>query len=124
MHLSKVFILGISNNEKRNSFLTYRFLQNIGHQIVGIPLHNEQVQHVELPIISKDTPHTNHVETVSIFVTPVKQKKYYQAILDLKPKQIIFNPGYENQELAALASQQNIKTYFGCTIALYSMGVI
>jgi len=56
--------------------------------------------------------------TISIFLKPSQQKKYYHELLSLHPSRIIFNPGTENEELKTLAKKNNIKVVSGCTIAM------
>ncbi len=121
---SKVLILGMSNDEKRNSFLASRYLQNIGHSIIVVPSNQTTMNAIQPNEILDDSNCLKTIETISIYLPPIRQKKFYKTILELKPKRIIFNPGYENLELASLAKKQNIETYFGCTIALFSMGAI
>jgi len=52
----------------------------------------------------------------------VNQREYYNYILALKPKRIIFNPGAENEELAELARLKGIKALDACTLVLLSTG--
>jgi predicted CoA-binding protein len=60
------------------------------------------------------------VDTVTLYLNAHNQKEYYDYILSLRPKRIIFNPGAENEELAALAAGQNIPTMNACTLVLLS----
>ena len=48
------------------------------------------------------------------------QREYYDYILSLKPKRIIFNPGAENEELRKLAEKNGIKTLDACTLVMLS----
>ena len=43
------------------------------------------------------------IDTVTLYLNPGHQKEYYDYIISLHPKRIIFNPGAENDELAELA---------------------
>ena len=49
-------------------------------------------------------------------------RAWYDYILDLKPKRILFNPGTENPELERLAQQRGIQTEEACTLVLLSIG--
>jgi predicted CoA-binding protein len=60
------------------------------------------------------------VDTVSLYLKPFRQKEYYDYILSLKPRRIIFNPGTENPELKELAEKQGIKIEEACTLVLLS----
>ena len=43
---------------------------------------------------------------------------WYDYILNLKPKRIIFNPGTENPELEKKAKEANIETLHHCTLVM------
>jgi hypothetical protein len=60
------------------------------------------------------------IDTVTLYLNPQNQKPYYDYILALKPKRIIFNPGTENDEFQSLAQQSGIKTMEACTLVLLS----
>jgi predicted CoA-binding protein len=64
----------------------------------------------------------DNVDTVTLYLNPKNQQQYYDYILSLNPKRIIFNPGTENDELASLARQKGIKTTEGCTLVMLSTG--
>jgi hypothetical protein len=53
-------------------------------------------------------------------LAPSRQKEYYDYIIELKPKRVIFNPGTENIELAQLLAQANIDWENACTLVLLS----
>jgi len=62
------------------------------------------------------------IDTVTLYINPTRQTEYYDYILSLKPKRIIFNPGTENPELEQLAEKNGIKTMEACTLVLLSTG--
>jgi hypothetical protein len=47
---------------------------------------------------------------------------YYDYIVSLKPRRLIFNPGTENDELNSLAASNGIKTLEACTLVMLSTG--
>jgi hypothetical protein len=59
---------------------------------------------------------------VTLYLNPLNQKEYYDYIVSLKPKRIIFNPGTENEELYQIAKKNNIQTMEACTLVLLSTG--
>ena len=69
---------------------------------------------------AKDVHHD--VDTVTLYLNPAHQKQYYDYILSLNPKRIIFNPGTENRELASLAKNNGIETLQACTLVMLSTG--
>ena len=62
------------------------------------------------------------VDTVTLYLNAQNQKQYYDYILGLHPKRIIFNPGAENEELEKLAKEQGIKPMEACTLVMLSTG--
>jgi hypothetical protein len=47
---------------------------------------------------------------------------YYDYILGLNPKRIVFNPGTENPEFETLAQSKGIDVEEACTLVLLSTG--
>ncbi len=62
------------------------------------------------------------IDTITLYLNSNNQKPYYDYILSLKPKRIIFNPGAENDELDKLAKDKGIQTMEACTLVLLSTG--
>ena len=67
-------------------------------------------------------PSNEPIDTVTLYLGPSAQQSYYNAILDLKPRRIIFNPGTENPELNSLATQKGIETIEACTLVMLKTG--
>ena len=74
--------------------------------------------------VQVDTELLNYenIDTVTLYLNPEVQKSYYDYILSLKPKRVIFNPGTENMELISLLSAQGIQSEIACTLVLLSTG--
>jgi len=72
--------------------------------------------------ILKEFPVLDDVDTVTLYLNPDNQKEYYQRIIALHPKRIIFNPGTENEELEEMAREKGIETVEGCTLVMLSTG--
>ena len=53
---------------------------------------------------------------------PPISDEYYDYILSLHPRRIIFNPGAENPELETLAAAHGIEPVEACTLVLLSTG--
>jgi predicted CoA-binding protein len=62
------------------------------------------------------------IDTVTLYLNPLHQEPYYDYILGLKPRRIIFNPGTENPELEMLASEAGIECLEACTLVMLSTG--
>ena len=112
-------VLGASDNPSRYSYLAVNRLRKYGHPVIAIGKKSGKVFDVE---ITKDKIPQTGVDTITLYLNPLHQKMYYDYIVSLNPKRIIFNPGTENDELAVLARQHGIKTMEACTLVMLSTG--
>ncbi len=115
----KTLVLGASENPERYSYLAINRLHNNGHPVLAIGKKESEVNGVK---ITTGKPAANDVDTVTVYLNPANQKEYYDYILSLRPKRIIFNPGTENAELEALVKANNIQPMEACTLVLLSTG--
>lgn len=67
-------------------------------------------------------PAEEEVDTVTLYLNAKRQKEYYDYILELNPRRIIFNPGTENAELMNLARERGIEPVIACTLVMLSTG--
>jgi predicted CoA-binding protein len=115
----KTLVLGASDNPARYSYLAIQRLRKNGHPVVAIGKRSTRT--ADVPIESEKIPFDS-VDTVTLYLNPAHQKEYYDYILSLKPKRIIFNPGAENDELWELAKKNNIQPFEACTLVMLSTG--
>jgi predicted CoA-binding protein len=115
----KTLVLGASDNPSRYSYLAIQRLRNHGHPVIGIGKKYSKVADVN---ITSEREPINDVDTVTLYLNPQHQQQYYDYILSLKPKRIIFNPGAENEQLVALARKNNIKPVEACTLVMLATG--
>lgn len=113
----KTLVLGASDNPSRYSYLAIRRLRSHGHPVVAIGRRNTKVEDV---LIGTAAEPFEEVDTVTLYLNPQHQQEYYDYILSLQPRRIIFNPGAENDDLAALAREKDIQTMEACTLVLLS----
>ncbi len=116
----KTLILGATPNPSRYAFLAANKLVQYEHEIVNVGIKQGKVAGVE---ILPGTPEVENVDTVTLYLGPKHQPPYYEWLLGLAPRRIIFNPGTENPELAMLATKQGIATEIGCTLVMLSSGL-
>ncbi|MCG2616461.1 CoA-binding protein [Terrimonas sp. NA20] len=115
----KTLVLGASDNPSRYSYLAIKKLRNNQHPVEAIGKFETKVDDVN--IIKEKTPF-NDIDTVTLYLNPAHQRDYYDYIVSLHPKRIIFNPGAENDELAELAKRNNIQPVEACTLVMLSTG--
>ncbi|MEO5781816.1 MAG: CoA-binding protein [Ginsengibacter sp.] len=119
MEYKKTLVLGASQNPARYSYLALNKLSRHDHPVVAIGRRKGKVGDVEIDTEQKPL---THIDTVTLYLNPQNQKQYYDYIISLKPKRIIFNPGTENEELYKLAKQNGIEVMEACTLVLLSTG--
>ncbi len=115
----KTLVLGASDNPVRYSYLAINRLRSYGHPVVAIGKKHTWVNDVE---IIKEKNKFEEVDTVTLYLNPLHQKEYYDYIVSLKPKRIIFNPGAENEELSKFAKENGIQPLEACTLVMLSTG--
>lgn len=115
----KTLVLGVSNNPERYSYKAVQKLREkqipvtaVGNKcgtIGDVPIHTEPVA-------------VEGIDTISLYLNAEKQVMYYDYILSLKPRRILFNPGTENPQLGQRAREQGIPILEACTLVLLSIG--
>lgn len=58
------------------------------------------------------------IDTVTLYLGPPRQEEYYDYIVSLDPKRVIFNPGTENQEFYEILRKNNIEVEVACTLIM------
>jgi len=114
----KTLVLGGSENPARYSNLAIKSLRKYGHDVVSIGTKIGKVDDVD---IVTTMPFFDNIDTITLYLRDEFQKKYYDYIISLNPKRIIFNPGTENDELVELAKKNNIETEEACTLVLLNL---
>jgi uncharacterized protein len=115
----KTLVLGTSENPSRYSFLAIKKLLAYDHPVVAIGRREGKVGTVP---IQKSPVQDKNIDTITLYLNPQHQKAYYDYIIGLKPRRIIFNPGTENDELIEMAEKNSIEPIMGCTLVMLSTG--
>ncbi len=115
--MKKTVVVGASDNPGRFAYRAAHMLTEYGHEIVPVGIKKGEVAGKEI-LHLKDSPEIDDVDTVTLYVGPKNQESWYDFILGLNPKRIIFNPGTENYELENRAKEQGIETVEGCTLVM------
>ncbi len=117
--MKRTLVLGASDNPARYSYKAVASLLNNGHSVIAVGNKKSAVMGIE---ITKEFPEVGSVDTVTLYLNPMNQRPYYEAIIRLQPKRIIFNPGTENPELEQLAEDAGIETIEACTLVMLATG--
>ena len=110
-------VMGASENVQRYSNMAVRKLQNHQHKVKAFGKRAGVINGVTIETVSTIS---DDIDTVTLYLNPTNQIPYYDFILELKPRRVIFNPGTENQELQQLLKEQDIQFEEACTLVLLS----
>ena len=121
-HLKKKsVVIGASPRPFRYSYTAVMELNRFGHDVTAIGLREEKIGTIP---IQTGFPHIEDVDTVTLYIGAKNQPPYYDYILkQLKPKRLIMNPGAENNELKALATEKQIDVVENCTLMMLAHGM-
>ena len=113
--MKKTLVLGATNNRARYAWLAVQSLLRHGHEVVPVGKKEGEAAGIH---IYNDPPEMDDIDTITLYLNPTNQKEYYDYIIGLKPKRIIFNPGTENPELYRMARENGIEIVVGCTLVM------
>lgn len=113
----KTLVIGASLKPNRYSNYAINSLVDSQHEVVAIGLKQGDVAGVTID--TKLLPY-NNVDTITLYLNPKRQEPYYDYIVSLNPKRVIFNPGTENPELYAILKENAIAFEASCTLVLLS----
>ncbi len=115
----KTLIIGASKNPERYAYKAAERLLAHGHQIELLGLRPDAIFG---QVIDTEKKQYIDIDTVTLYIGPQRQPEYYEYIVSLKPRRVIFNPGTENMEFYEILKNNNIKSEVACTLVLLGMG--
>jgi predicted CoA-binding protein len=115
MKSKKTLVIGASTNPERYSYRAVNMLVGKGHSVLAIGQKAGEVAGVKIQ--TKAIPVKN-IDTITLYLNPVRQRDYYNYIIEAKPKRVVFNPGTENPELYQLLELNDIEVEVACTLVL------
>lgn len=115
-----ITILGLSNDPSRYAYKAAQRLQESGYSnLKGVHPSGETVLGVK--VVKSISDISEPIDTLTLYVNPLKLDTMFEAILKAKPKRIIFNPGTEHPALMKSAKQKGIQVLEACTLVLLSI---
>lgn len=115
----RTLVLGASPDPSRYSYLATLRLTEAGHPV--IPVGRRPGTIGGLPI-QTGKPELKDIDTVTLYLNPEHQREWYDYLIRLGPRRIIFNPGTENPDFERIAHDSDIQTENACTLVLISTG--
>jgi predicted CoA-binding protein len=117
----KTVVIGASDNPARYAYKATMALQTYLHPVVPVGLTDGIINGIRILKV-KDKPVIDEVDTVTLYVGPRNQPYWYDYVLSLKPKRVIFNPGTESDEFEKLLEKNNIESVQACTLVMLAVG--
>lgn len=114
----KVLVLGASPKIERYSNRVVKALKDKGHEVIALGKREFEDDHIK---ISSGFPSISGLDTITLYLNPSRQEEYFNYLIDLKPRRIIFNPGTENFAFEELAQKNGIQVEVACTLVLLSI---
>ena len=114
-------VLGASPNTERYSYKAVSLLISLNFKVYAVGKKNGEINGIEIMKDFKKIP-KDEIHTVSIYLNEQNQKMWYNKIIELKPKRVIFNPGAENTEFEDLLKLNGIETIEACTLVMLKTG--
>ena len=113
----KTLVLGATPNPKRYAYKAVHQLLSKGIEVVPMGIKEGVI--ASIPIVPVNEQQEN-IHTVSLYVGAARQADYYDFIINLAPKRVIFNPGTENPHFAQKLNNAGISWENACTLVLLS----
>ena len=115
--VKKTLVLGVSLNSDRYSNMAVKRLTSNQVEVVAIGSKYGRIGKV---LIEKDSFLYKDIHTVTLYLNRLRQKDYYDYIISLNPKRVIFNPVTENPDLYKILEENSIEYTEACTLVLLS----
>lgn len=112
-------VIGASESKTRYSYLAVERLKAHHFPVIAFA---KKAGIIEGTPIVTTLPQGEHIDTVTLYIGPQHQPEYYDYLMQLHPRRIIFNPGTENTALKKLAEENGILAMEACTLVLLSTG--
>ncbi|HYG01271.1 MAG TPA: CoA-binding protein [Chryseosolibacter sp.] len=119
--MKKTVIIGATTDRSRYAYIAASMLTSYNHEIVPIGIKKGELFGTHIQDIY-EKPDVGDVDTITLYIGPQRQPEWYDYMLSLKPKRIIFNPGTENDTFEQMASDQGVEVVHGCTLVMLRSG--
>jgi hypothetical protein len=117
--MKKTLVIGATPQPDKYAYMAVKQLKRHGHEVVALGVKDGNIEGI--PIV-QGKPELREIDTVTLYINPFRQEEYYDYILDLKPKRLIFNPGTENVAFMWRAKLEGVEVLDACTLVMLSTG--
>lgn len=113
--MKKTLIIGASANPDRYAYMAAERLVRHGHEIEML---GKRPDTIFGKTINTEPIPFDDIDTITLYLSAKNQEEYYDYIISLKPKRVIFNPGTENPVLTRLLTENGIEWEQACTLVM------
>jgi len=117
--MKKTLVFGASLKPNRYSNIAIRKLVEKKVETLAFGLREGTVMGIT---IQTSLSKFKEVDTITLYMNPKRQREFYEAIIELQPRRVIFNPGTENEEFYSLLASKKIDVQVACTLVLLATG--
>ena len=111
-----VVILGATHKPDRYANKAQRELMMRGYRV--IPVHPKLKEIEGISVVNNLSDINEPVHTLTLYVGTARSSELIDAIIQLNPQRVIFNPGTESALLETRLPQQGIDAIQGCTLVM------
>jgi predicted CoA-binding protein len=112
----RTLVLGASPNPNRFAYKAIRSLQRRDIPVVAIGRKDTDLDGIKIRSGKPDD--IGEIHTVALYMNAKLQENFYDYILKIRPRRIIFNPGTRNPEFAELARANGIEVVEDCLLVM------
>ena len=116
--MKKTLVFGASLKPNRYSNIAIKRLRDHNIETVAFGLRAGEVSGVQIKTNLEDF---QNIHTISLYLNPKRQEAYYNDIVKLRPKRVLFNPGTENTAFQNFLEKHKIEVEVACTLVLLSI---
>ena len=116
----RVVLLGASDKPDRYAYRAFKLLRRHGHEVIPV---NPALKELDgVPVVARIEDIVGPVDTVTLYLGSARLAPLIDALIALKPRRIIANPGTENDTLRQRATAAGIEYEQACTLVLLHSG--
>lgn len=115
--MSATLVMGATARTDRYANMAIRSLLKHNQKVIAFGREKGEVNGVQ---IEDSWNEKWDVDTITLYLSPRNQEMYYDDMIALKPKRVIFNPGTENPALFKLLRDAGIGIEVACTLVMLS----
>jgi len=117
--MGKMLVLGAAEKPERYSCKAVKALNRNDYDVVAVGFKPGYIKEIE---ILTGMPAIDDVDTVLLYLGQKKQSEFYEYVIGLNPRRVIFNPGAENPEFQGLLKEKGIEVVKDCALVMINTG--